>query len=118
MRRLCDGLVAAGWTVGDVDIWRDSGWFAPCQRGAGKLEVVLANIEKREWMLQIAAEQNPGWLGRLVGQVRSATPTEVFDLAVAVHSALTAAGHLVDPHWRWDDFPDEKNSTAQPQPAN
>lgn len=118
MRRLRDALITAGWTVGEVENWRDSGWSALCQRGAGRLEIVLANIQNRDWMIQIAAAQNPGCLGKLLGRLPSATPADVQDLAAAVHNALAAAGLLGDPHWRWDGFPDDKNSTAEPQPVN
>src|SRR4051812_35527423 len=82
LRQLCGDLAAAGWTVGEIDNWRDAGYSVSCKRGADNLQVTLANIKESEWMLQIADEYRPGLLGKLFGKVRSASSGALFELAV------------------------------------
>jgi hypothetical protein len=69
--------------------------------------VVLCQIPNQEWLLQIAHERSPGFVGRLIGRNPSATFTEVYALAVDVQHALSSLQSLKSPRWRWDGFPDD-----------
>ena len=116
MRQLCRDLALAGWTVGEIDDWRDAGFATVCQRGSEKLQLTMAKIGDEDWMIQIGAERDPGWLGRLLGKIPSATRNGIFELSVAVHRALAAGGFLRRPRWCWDGFPEDDNSTEEPKP--
>jgi hypothetical protein len=108
-------LKSMGWTTGDFDNWRDSGWSIPCSKDNACLDVVIAGLrEETEWMLQIAPAYSPGLLGRLLGKKSSATPKDCFVLAKQVHEILKAEKQFSQFMWCWDDFPDEKNGTAGP----
>jgi hypothetical protein len=114
MRRLYAALATSGWCTNDMDNWRDCGWSFSCQRGHSKISVVLCQIPNQEWLLQIAPERNPGFVGRLIGRNPSATFTEVYALAVDVQHALSSLQSLKSPRWRWDGFPDDTHSTVEP----
>jgi hypothetical protein len=115
MRSLASELSKVGWSTDEMDNWRDSGWSVGCRRAASELEVVVAQIEDGEWMLQVSPQSRPGLVGRIFGGKASATPTEVHELALAVHRALSTLQYLGSPQWRWDGFPDEKHSTSEPR---
>jgi len=117
MRRLSAELTTSGWGVGELDNWRDSGWFVVCRRGLSELTVVLSWVDRGYWMLQVRPRRRPALIGRLVGGRPSATPADVHELALAVHYALSTLQYLGSPHWRWDGFPDEKHSKPEPQVA-
>jgi hypothetical protein len=114
MRRLSAELSTAGWRTNEVDNWRDSGWSVLCSRGPGQLQLALSQIQNGEWMLQVVPHRVPGFFGGLVGSKPSATPAEVYELALAVHRALSVAGFLDSPRWRRDGFPDDEHSTPEP----
>jgi hypothetical protein len=114
MRRLSTQLSTGGWRTGEMDNWRDCGWSIACSHSSGQLQIVLSQIQDGEWMLQIAPHRVPGFFGGLVGSKPSATPAEVYELAIAVHRALSVAGFLDSPRWRWNGFPDEEHSTPEP----
>lgn len=114
MRRLASKLSAAGWNTDEMDNWRDCGWSIGCRRGASQLEVVVSQVENGPWVLQVSPQRKPRLIGRLFGSKPSATTTDVHELALAVHEALSTLQYLGSPRWRWDGFPDEKNSTAEP----
>lgn len=115
IRQLSAELAAAGMSTDEWDNWRDCGWSVDCRRGSSELEVVVSQIEEGEWMLQVCPRRLPGLIGRLFGSKPSASATEVYDLALAVHRALAAIGYLGRPQWCWDGFPDENNSTPEPR---
>ena len=114
MRRLSAELSSMGWPTDEMENWRDCGWSVSCSRGFGQLQVVLSQIQNGEWMLQIAPQRVPGFFGGLIGGKPSATPAEVYELALSVHRALSAGGSLSSPRWRWDGFPDDEHSTPEP----
>ncbi len=117
MRRLSAELAAAGWSTDEMDNWRDCGWSVGCRRATSELEVVVSQIEDGQWMLQVSPRRVPGLIGGLFGSKPSATATDVHELALAVHRALSTLQYLSSPQWRWDGFPDEKHSTPEPQAA-
>lgn len=116
MRQLCRDLALVGWTVGEINDWRDCGFSAVCQRGSEKLNLVMTKVTDGDWMIQIHAGSDPGWLGRWLGKVPSATPTGILELSAAVHRALADRDFLRRPRWRWDGFPEDDNSTGEPKP--
>ena len=117
MRRLSSELAAAGWSTEEMDNWRDCGWSVICRRASSELEVAVSQIQGDEWMLQVSPRRVPGIISGLFGSKPSATSSEVHALALSVHRALSAAQFLGSARWRWDGFPDENHSTAEPQPA-
>jgi len=117
MRSLSAELTTSGWSAGQLDNWRDSGWLVVCRRGSSELKVVLSWVDRGYWMLQVSPRRSPPLIGRLLGDSPSATPAEVHGLALAVHQALSTLQYLGSPHWRWDGFPDEKHSKPEPQVA-
>jgi hypothetical protein len=114
MRRLVASLSSVGWKTKEMENWRDCGWSAGCSRGSAELEVVVSQIDDAEWMLQVSPQRAPGLINSLFGSKPSATPTDVFDLAVAVHRALSTLQYLTNPQWRWDGLPDEKHFASEP----
>jgi len=117
MRRLSSELAAAGWSNDEMTNWRDCGWSVVCHRGASELQTVVSWVVRGYWMLQISPHRAPGSIGRLLGAHPSATPTDVHQLAIAVHRALSTLQYLGSAQWRWDAFPVEMHSTPEPQPA-
>ncbi|HVA51229.1 MAG TPA: hypothetical protein VNH11_33110 [Pirellulales bacterium] len=115
IRRLSTDIASSGWVVDEFDNWRDCGWSVICRRGTSVLDVSVAQIQTNEWMLQVNAHRIPGFLGRLFGAEQSATPADVYDLAIDIHRALASAEWLGRPLWRWDGFPEEDHSTPEPR---
>jgi hypothetical protein len=117
MRGLVSELSKVGWSTDEMDNWCDSGWSVVCRRESAQLEVVVAQIqdEDGQWMLQISPQSLPGIIGRMFGGKASAMPTDVHELALAIHRALSKLQYLGSPQWHWDGFPDEKHSTLEPQ---
>src|SRR5207302_6463008 len=98
MRRLSAELVAAGWSTGDMDNWRDCGWSVVCRRASSEFEVVASWVDRGYWMLQVSPRRVPGLFGRLLGSKPSATPTDVHELALAIHRALSTLQYLGSPN--------------------
>ena len=117
MRRLSAELAAAGWRTTDMENWRDCGWSVGCGKGLAELQVVLSQIQDGQWLLQVGPQRRPGVIGSLFGAKPSATAGDVHELAITVHRGLSRLGSLGSPQWRWDGFPDENNSTSEPQGA-
>lgn len=118
MRRLSPVLAAVGWSTEEMDNWRDCGWSVVCRRASSELEVVVSWVPRGYWMLQVSPRRVPKLIGRLLGGKPSASPSDVHELALAVHRALSHLQYLGNPQWRWDGFPDEKHSTSEPQAAS
>jgi hypothetical protein len=114
MRSLSTALSTSGWRAGELTNWRDSGWSIECVRNSSELQIALAQIQDGEWMLQVTRLRTAGLIAGLFGAKSSASAEDVFELALAVHRALIGAQLLGDAKWRWDGFPDEKNSTSEP----
>jgi hypothetical protein len=117
MRGLSGELAAAGWNTDEMDNWRDCGWSVVCRGASSELEVVISWVEPGYWMLQVSPRRAPGFVERLLGAQPSATAADVYQLALAVNRALSTLHYLGSPQWRWDEFPDEKHSAPEPQPA-
>ena len=115
MRRLSDGLADVGWNTSEMDNWRDCGWSVVCRRDSSELEVVVSQVEDGEWMLQVCPLQTPGLISGVFGGKPSATPDEVYGLALTIHGALSTMRSLGNPRWRWDGFPEDGHSTPEPQ---
>lgn len=114
MRRLSAELSMGGWRTDEMDNWRDCGWSVACSRGSCQLQVALSQIQNGEWMLQVSPHRVSGFFAGLVGSKPSASPADVYELALAVHRALSVDGFLASPRWRWDGFPDDEHSTPEP----
>jgi hypothetical protein len=72
---------------------------------------------KPEWFLQIAPSYVPGLIGWLSRKCPSAPPDAIQALAQDAFSVLTEKGRFEGFMWRWDEFPDQGNSTPEPVPA-
>jgi hypothetical protein len=116
MQQVATDLAALGWRTDKIDNWRDCGWSVSCHRDVAGLEISMAELQPGEWMLQIAPLKYPGFITRTFGSQPSATPSEVYQLALDVHRTLGAAHHYENPRWCWDGYPDDGQSTPEPQP--
>jgi hypothetical protein len=117
IRRLSPGLAAAGWSPDRMDNWRGCCWSVVCRRASSEVEVVVGWLDRGYWVLQVSPWRIPGLFEALFGGKPSATPTDVYELALAVHRVLSTWHYVSSPRWRWDEFPDEEHSTPEPQPA-
>src|SRR5579862_9006234 len=72
-RTVASRLTAKGWNSGEIDSWRDCGWFFLCRRFHSQLEVVVLWVERGYWLVQIKPQRAPGFLGRIFGQKASAS---------------------------------------------
>ena len=115
MRRLSAELAAAGWGTDEMDNWRDCGWSVSCRRGASELAVVVGQIDDGQWLLQVSPRRVPGLISGLFGTKPSASPSDVHELAVAVHRSISSLEYVGILQWRRDGFPDEKHSTSEPR---
>lgn len=113
-RTLAKSLIRDGWNVGEIENWRDVGWSLTCEKNGAELRVALSAIGAEEWLLQVAPNEAPGIIGRLLGRAPSGDRSACLDLAKAVHVALKETGDFAAQMWRWDGLPDPENSTAEP----
>jgi hypothetical protein len=116
MHSLSAEVAAAGWATDPMDNWRDCGWSLVCRKTSSELEVVVTWVQRGYWLLQVRPHRMPGIVGRLFGGKVSAGPSDVHELALCLHQALSSLQLLGNPRWTWDKFPDERNSTPEPQP--
>jgi hypothetical protein len=116
MRSLSTKVAVAGWATDNMDNWRDCGWSLACRKASSELEVVIIWVQRGYWLLQVSPCRVPGFVGRLFGGQVSASPSDVYQLSLCVHHALSTLQCLGNPQWRWDGFPDDKNSAPDPQP--
>jgi hypothetical protein len=114
LRRLSADIAGAGWETSEFDNWRDSGWSIRCSRDNATLEVVIAPWGEKEWLLQVAPADRPGYLRRMFGARASATPPDLLLLAKAIHSILSNYLRVKHLMWRVDGPPDEDHSTSEP----
>src|SRR5262245_39768067 len=117
LARALEGRVRGeGWEVAEFDNWRDAGWSFACSLGEAELQVVLAEWEPHEWILQIAPRRVPGLLGRLCGRRPSADHPDVLRLARVLHVAIRADLRYSRLRWLWNGSPDKGKSTPEPVP--
>jgi hypothetical protein len=107
-------LLQRSLTVEEPDNWRDCGWSVVCREGNSTLEIILGQTPDKLWMLQIVPFNLPGFVGRLLGRVPTASPEAVHRLALVVHEVLSTKFGMTKSRWRWDGFPDEKTGSALP----
>jgi len=112
---LATALTPRQWQVSDVECWRDGGWVVYCKKGESELQIVLTPVYENTWGLQIAPRRS-SLFGRFTDRP-SATPDEVYHLALDVHEELSKVESFASPHWCWDNFPDGKHSYPVPQLA-
>jgi hypothetical protein len=112
------GLRELPWTIVEpADLGDYSLWAIVCGRESAQIRITLAAPNHQvhdQWMLQIAPSYLPGLMGRLRHKTPSATPSDTYDLARAVHSILFAKGEFHSPKWCWDSFPGDVVSSPEP----
>ena len=113
IRALSARLNALSWVVSDIECWRDGGWVVFCKRGNAEMQIVLTPVREGDWVLQIAPKKS-SLFGR-TGEPPSASPQEVYQLALDVHDSLGQDPTFDTPRWCWDNYPDGKNSMPRPQ---
>ncbi|MEZ6124653.1 MAG: hypothetical protein R3C49_16010 [Planctomycetaceae bacterium] len=106
-RRIAEGLSSRGWSVGEIDDWRDAGFLIPLVTNNAHIDIVVTQYvgDDRRWILQIAPSLSPGWIRRFFGSVEVATPARIQSVATDTHAILVEAG-CSDFRWCWDDFAD------------
>lgn len=113
-RRLSSELPAHGWSIGELDCWRDCGWILPVTRNDEALDLVLAPYSTSDsWMLQIAATRFPLFVARWFGATPSATSETIHQLASDTHVILAETG-FTSFRWCWDGPPDSEDSACEP----
>ena len=118
MRSLSTKVAGAGWVTDHIDNWRDCGWSLVCRKASSELEVVITWVQRGYWLLQVSPRRVPGFISRLFGGKVSASPSDVYELALCIHHALSKLQFLGNPRWRWDGLPDDKDSALEPQPPS
>jgi hypothetical protein len=107
------GLQRAGWSVREIENWRDVGWSLDCSKGEARLECTLAGFGNA-WMLQVAVAGS-GWLARLFGRTPTPRPDDVWALAKDVHGLLASV--FQELRWRWDGPPNANCPAEPPKPG-
>ena len=118
-RLLHSELDSDGWSAGDIDDWRDSGFYIPVNRDGQSLQLVLAAFhgDDDRWILQLAPARLPSLISRWFGATPSATPNAVHDLATRAQTILTESG-FTDIQWCWDDLADHADCEPSPPPVS
>ena len=118
-RLLHSELDSTSWSVGDLDDWRDSGFYLPVDRDGQSLQLVLTTFhgDDDRWILQLAPVRTPSMISRWLGGTPSATADAVYDLATCVQTILTDSG-FTDSRWCWDDLADHADCTPSPPPVS
>ena len=106
-------LRASGWTVSEIDNWRDVGWCFNASQDGSELQVVVSGLRDQEWMLQVAPARGGGLLNMIFRRAPSASVSDCFEAAGVVHDTLRARGAAL--LWRWNGPPDEANGTSEPR---
>ena len=110
-----DFLRQKGYSPEAIQNWRDSGWSTTLPLGTANLQIALARVSPpNQWMAQIASLDQPGALRRLFGAQLRDCSSELFEVALVVHAALTDAG-FANIKWCIDGCPDESNSSPGPR---
>ena len=117
-RRLAERISEQEWKTEDIDNWRDCGWSISCFLDDSKLQVVISQIEEHVYMFQIAPLDTPGLIGSLLGKKASANESDIYTLAQACSHIFKEEIKTDSIWWCWDGFPDEANSTNEPEQAN
>ena len=106
-----------GWHIGEIDCWRDAGYFFSMERGGDALQIIVtAYYGKTDcWILQIAPSRMPGFIRRWLGAVPSASPDCVFRAAIETQRILSENG-FTNFRWCWDDLADGDHCDDEPPP--
>jgi hypothetical protein len=109
-------MATPGWTAGEIDGWRDSGWSIGFRQGEREVALVVAAADGTggAWALQIAPARVPGLVGRALGKAASATPDDVLELARAAHAVLARDGRFQGLRWLWDGYADDPAAAPEP----
>ena len=110
-----DVLRRRGFAVDPMDDWRDAGWVVGHGQGSNALDIALAAIGEREWMLQVAPREMPSLVARLLGRRPPDHSKAIHAIALAVDNVLQDLG-MTGRSWRWDG-PPRPSDPATPPPA-
>ena len=110
---LCEGAKAQGWMPEEPDNWRDCGWSFQCRRDIAKLEIALAPYGEERWIVQVGPAECPGLIGRMLGKMPSATPSDTLAFAKLVHEVVSRQPTVSSLRWAWDGPP---NDTSDQEP--
>ena len=112
---IADGLASRGWSVSEIDDWRDAGFLIPLVYNNAHIDIVVTQYhgDDRRWILQIAPARYPGLIRRFFGSAVVATPEQIHDVATDTHAILVEAG-CSDFLWCWDDFADSDDCDCVP----
>ena len=113
-RLLHERLQQSAWDPADFDNWRDCGWSIECTRDGSLVQISIADVPDVGWLLQVAPTSMPGLVGRLRKKVVSATPQQIFDLAITVHAILSSSELFSDFQWCWEGYPEDEDTTPIP----
>ena len=116
-RQIADGLASGGWSIGEIDDWRDAGFLIPLVHNDARIEIVVTQYhgDNRRWILQIVPARYPGLIRRFFSSAVVATPTQIQDVATDIHAILVDAD-CSDFLWCWDDLADNEDCDCVPMP--
>lgn len=116
-RRIADGLASRGWSIGEIEDWRDSGFLIPLVHENAHIDIVASKYHDgdRRWILQIAPARYPGWIRRFFGSAMVATSSQIQEVATHTH-AILVDGNCSDFLWCWDDLADSDDCDCVPMP--
>ena len=117
VRFLVADLQETGVRISEVECWRDAGWIFEVLSDTCHLQVIVVadHVRESRWILQISPHYVPGFLSSWFGRTASATPQNLFDMAVQCYEILVTYGYD-DFQWCWDDFAEGKQCAPKPLP--
>jgi hypothetical protein len=112
--RLVHGLKSGGYQSAPLENWRDCGSSVTIGKYDRAVQIVLSSTNgPNEWIMQIAASQEPGWIARLFGAKRLDLSEDIHRISIAVHRVLAGMG-CSQFRWQADGYPDAGRSSAEP----
>jgi hypothetical protein len=112
---IAEFLNEKGYSPTAIDNWRDCGWSIELEIDTTELQISVARTSlPNSWIAQVACLDQPGPLRRLFGAKLRDCNSELFEIALAVHRALSEAG-LTKIRWCIDGYPDGSNSSPEPR---
>jgi hypothetical protein len=116
-RTIAYGLASRGWSLGELEDWRDAGFLIPLVHENARIEIVVTQYhgDDRRWILQIAPARYPGWIRRLFSSAAVATPAQIHNVAIDTHAILDDA-KCSGFQWCWDDLANAEGCDCVPMP--
>lgn len=114
--RLRERLQRDGFAAALEDNWRDCGWSIDVTcKGIAIQVAITRTTASGQWVAQVAALNEPGFVSRLLGRRFVSRESDVLAVARSLHNWLLDAGYQ-GVLWALDEFPSP--GKASPEPVN